>query len=334
MAFPSENSIDLVPAVAYAGQIAEPAAPRFCRSGSVEGAGVTAGVALKRGTDPDVQVKAFASTDVVTPQNFAGLAVLSTSRSFDEINTDLDANSALDVMRLGTIYLSFSGTVIAGQSVKMKMSDLTFEGVSAGADPGAGYCVLPGVRVAQDRTGAGVAIVEINIMGASQDAAGAGGAAIRVANIPVGPVARASIGTDAASTAGSIYFADLVLDAPMTATGLAMLNGTTAVGTDSQIFALWDEAGNVLRTTALAGVLAATADVFQEIAFTSPIALGPGLYWIGFQVNGTTTPHQTIAASTYLNSTGSVAGVFGTIPAITPTTTTTANVGPVGYLYT
>lgn len=155
----------------------------------------------------------------------------------------------------------------------------------------------------------------------------------RVANVPIGPVARASLGTDAVSVAGTIYFSDMRLDAPMVATGMGVLNGTTAA-TDKVVYALWDSAGAVIRTTLLTGVLAANGDVFQEIAFTSAVTLPPGRYWGGFQAEGTTTAHQTIATLTYLNSTGSVAGVFGTVPAITPTTSTTAGVGPFWYLYT
>ena len=120
--------------------------------------------------------------------------------------------------------------------------------------------------------------------------------------------------------------------APMVATGMGVLNGTT-VGTDKVVYALWDSAGAVIRTTLLTGVLSATADVFQEIAFTSAVTLPPGRYWGGFQAEGTTAAHQTIATLTYLNSTGPVAGTFGTIPAITTTNTTTAGVGPFWYLY-
>jgi len=155
----------------------------------------------------------------------------------------------------------------------------------------------------------------------------------RVANVPIGPVARASLGTDAVSVAGTIYFSDMRLDAPMVATGMGVLNGTTAA-TDKVVYALWASAGAVIRTTLPTGVLAANGDVFQEIAFTSAVTLPPGRYWGGFQAEGTTTAHQTIATLTYLNSTGSVAGVFGTVPAITPTTSTTAGVGPFWYLYT
>lgn len=329
MTFPSENSIATAPSAKLPGMIL-PGVPWIADPAYAEGA-VHAGAPVKRGTDNDLEVKAFATTDLnPSTATFAGVVVLETSRPYQ--SSPIEDGSPVAVLRYGRTPMTFSAAVSKGQGVKIKHSDNTLEGFAPDADPGAGYSRLPGLTVDEDTTAAGAAEVFVNLTAPA--ASQPGSSAIRVPNIPIGPVARASIGTDAASTAGTIYFADLVLHEPMVATGAAMLNGTTAVGTDVQIFALWDEAGKLLRTTALAGVLAATADVFQEIAFTAPISLPAGRYWIGFQVNGTTTPHQTISASTYLNSTGSVAGVFGTIPAITPTTTTTAGVGPVGYLYT
>lgn len=151
-------------------------------------------------------------------------------------------------------------------------------------------------------------------------------------NIPLGPVALASIGTDAVSVAGTLYYSEGYNPTTRTVTNVACLNGTTGVGTDLQIFALWNSSGALLGTTALAGTTPATADVFQAIALITPVELPPGRYFAGFQINGTTSPHQTIAAATYPNRTGSAAGVFATIGAITPPTSFTANVGPIHQL--
>jgi len=151
----------------------------------------------------------------------------------------------------------------------------------------------------------------------------------RLHNTPVGPVALASYGTDAVSVAGTWYYSEGFNPSSRTVTNIACLNGTTAVGTDLVIYAIWDAAGVVLGWTLLTGTLAAGADVFQSIALVTPITLPAGKYFAGFQVNGTTTPHQTIPTLTYQNSTGSVAGTFGAaVPAITVPTTVTAGVGP------
>lgn len=146
-------------------------------------------------------------------------------------------------------------------------------------------------------------------------------------NTPLGNTAYGSLGTDAVSVAGTQYFVEHFSPTDRLVTNLAALNGSTAA-TDKVIYFICDNTGAVLATTTLAGVVCATGDTFQSIALTAPITISAGRYWTGFQVNGTTTKHRTIAASTFTNATGSLAGSFGTIAAITPTTTTTAGVGP------
>jgi len=156
---------------------------------------------------------------------------------------------------------------------------------------------------------------------------------LRVSNIPIGPVALASLGTDAVHVAGSVYVAELYLPEPMTATGVAILNGAT-VGTDNLIGCLFSSEGVVLATSDLAGTASAGADAFQSLAFDpDPIALSPGRYFIGVQCDDTTDTTRRIAASTYLNAASVTAGAFGTIADITAPTTTTATAGPIGYLY-
>lgn len=155
---------------------------------------------------------------------------------------------------------------------------------------------------------------------------------LRVTNIPVGPVAYGSLGTDAAHVAGSVYVAELYLPEPMTATGVAILNGATP-GTDLLIGALFSSTGAVVATSALAGTLSAGADAFQALDFTAPVALSAGRYFLGVQCEGTTATTRRIAANTYQNAASVTAGVFGTIAAITAPTTITANAGPIGYLY-
>lgn len=161
--------------------------------------------------------------------------------------------------------------------------------------------------------------------------------ATRVANIPIGGVAYGSLGSNLVHVAGSIYASELTLTGFKTVTGLGILNGAI-VGTDSMIYLLLDSSGKVLATTALAGTLSAGADSFQQIAFTAPISLKPGKYFIAVQCNGTTAKTRRIAASTYLNAASVTAGTFGTgisvgTALITPPTSTTADAGPIGYMY-
>lgn len=325
-------SVSDAPAIALRGQLAEPGAPKFARSFRAEGASVSAGLPVKRGTLPAKQVTPFASTDVPNAQTFAGVVILETSRAYDE--AAIEDGDSVAVLREGSIYMDFSAAVSAGQAVKMTMATGALEGMAEGSDPGAGKCQLPGLRIAETTSASGLAIVEVALRGfAALDSSADADALVRVSNIPIGGVARASIGTDGASVAGTVYFSELFLPASKSVTGVGLLNGTV-VGTDNVIAAIFDEAGIRLGTSALAGTLGAGGDAFQELPLTAALSLPRGRYWIALQVSGTTHAHQRIAANTYLNATGSVAGVFGTIPStITPTTSTTADVGPIGYLY-
>lgn len=155
----------------------------------------------------------------------------------------------------------------------------------------------------------------------------------KISNIPLGAVALASIGTDAASVAGTVYYSEIFLPANKTITSIGLLNGTS-VGTDKVIYGLYSSTGALLANTALAGTLGAGADSFQSIDLTAPYAaVGPARYFLALQVEGTSHANQRISANTYLNYAGSVVGVFGTLPAtITPPTSTTAGAGPIGYV--
>lgn len=155
----------------------------------------------------------------------------------------------------------------------------------------------------------------------------------RLSTIPIGSVAYGSLGTSAVHVAGTLYYTEIWLPANKTITGISVLNGAT-VGTDNLIVALYSNAGALLASSALAGTLSAGANAFQDIAFTAPYAaVGPGRYWVVVQCNGTTATTRRIAASTFLNRTGSAVGVFGTLAAITPPTTFTADVGPIAAVY-
>lgn len=150
-------------------------------------------------------------------------------------------------------------------------------------------------------------------------------------HVPVGALAER--GTDAAATAGTIYYAEIHIPTNKTITAIAALNGTT-VGTDKVIYGLYSEAGVLLRSTALAGTLGAGSDVYQRIALTSTYAaVGPRKYLVAAQVEGTTHCLQFHTTLGPLPVTGSQAGVFGTMATISSVATThTDAVGPMVYL--
>lgn len=151
------------------------------------------------------------------------------------------------------------------------------------------------------------------------------------ATIPgLGNVAYASLGNATTLIAGQVFVSSIYVPFDMTVTNINCLNGAT-VGTNAVIYSLYNTAGTRIGTTALAGTTTAGANAFQTIALTAPLAIqGPGRYFVSVQGNGATDIIRTIAASTFRNIvTNSVAGTFGTLPALTPPTTFTANVGPI-----
>jgi hypothetical protein len=119
------------------------------------------------------------------------------------------------------------------------------------------------------------------------------------------------------------------LDVPfnMFISGLAPLNGTT-VGTDKHWVILYDAAGAVMATSAVAGALTAGASTYQKYNFLVPYyVVGPARYFACYGSNGTTdTVRHAITSANDNILGGAVTGqVFGTAAAITvPTTFTTA----------
>ena len=154
--------------------------------------------------------------------------------------------------------------------------------------------------------------------------------------IAMGSLALTSYETNGtAPTAGTMYLTEIYVPFTQTWTGISKLNGTT-VGTDNHLVALYGADGTLLANSAVAGVLSASASVFQDTAFTAPITLIPGRYFLGVQSNGTTaTLRHLETANGVANNTGSQAGTFGTVPATlttVPVTTTNAQ-GVIARLY-
>jgi len=144
-----------------------------------------------------------------------------------------------------------------------------------------------------------------------------------------------SLGTNKTLVAGTTYVADIFIPlSSVLLTGIGVLNGAT-VGTDKGIVSLYDSTGVLMANSALAGATTSGANAFQQYAFTATYTtVKPGRFWIAYQSNGTTDTIRTVATATWVDLlTQSNTGAFGTLPALTPPTTFTADVGPVAYAY-
>lgn len=140
-------------------------------------------------------------------------------------------------------------------------------------------------------------------------------------------------------SSGSVYLTQIYVPFNATLTGIGIANGPT-VGTNKYILALYNAAGVLVAntTTASSGTLTAGAATYQRIPFvTSGSVTGPGIYWLGATINGSTDNFLT-AGSTALQYglVGSVTGQsFGvlTSPLSPLPTTATAGLGPLMFTY-
>ncbi len=142
----------------------------------------------------------------------------------------------------------------------------------------------------------------------------------------------ATAGTDTACTNGTSYFVELNVPYNQTLTGLAYQVGSVG-GTDKVIVALYNSAGTVVASSAVAGATVGTAAQIQSVAFETPYAAVSGRYFASVTFNGATAKFRTypIPGSKFIA--GSEAETFGTVTNITPGTTFTADKGPLCYVY-
>ena len=175
------------------------------------------------------------------------------------------------------------------------------------------------------------------------------GGQLVVSNIPIGGVAYSSLATSTTNIV-QLWTTDILVPYNRVVSNIQFLQGSGSV-TDNWLGVIYDSFGNIVASTALAGIAQSGASTFQVQAIglvytfnpatnawtsataTSVSLYGPQQYYVGIQIaNTSANAIRLLAASTYSNvCCGSVAaGTFGTIPnTITPITTFTATKGPV-----
>ncbi len=143
---------------------------------------------------------------------------------------------------------------------------------------------------------------------------------------------QTSDGNDSTPSATETYFCEIFIPCNVTCTGLSNFNGS-AVGTDKWVFIMWDSTGAAVANTAVAGTTAVGTDAYQQIAFTAPYkAVGPAIYYVGLQCNGTTARFNTHILGNF-GANKKTATTFGTIPSITAPTALVTALGPMMTLY-
>jgi hypothetical protein len=161
-------------------------------------------------------------------------------------------------------------------------------------------------------------------------------ALIAASNIPIGSVAYGSLGTNSTDVNGQEWLTSIWVPQTSYITGIKALCGGTCT-TDNILGILRDAGGNLIANSATAGVLLSGASTFQTLALTAKVlVVGPALYFVGVQGNGTTAGSlRTVAASTFPDVLAtSASGTFGTVTAtFTVPTTFTADKAPIVELY-
>lgn len=144
--------------------------------------------------------------------------------------------------------------------------------------------------------------------------------------------------TDLAIVVTELYVAEIWVPDTFEVTGVAPQFGSAteglADGTGTKVM-LFNADGTRLAISADTAVAAFTADEYARIAFTAPIVIGKGTYYVGV-ISGVNT--NKIGAHAIGNfGAGKITGlVYGTnagFATITPPTTFTAGLGPVAALY-
>lgn len=136
-------------------------------------------------------------------------------------------------------------------------------------------------------------------------------------------------------TASTVNLTSIYVPVNAKLTGVAINNGATC-GTNKYVVALFNSTGVPVANSALAGVLCSGANAWQDIPFTSTTSItGPGIYFAGVYMNGTTDKFLTIPqAGEYAGLTGSVAvASFGVVSSVSVPTSFTSGFGPIVHTY-
>lgn len=136
-------------------------------------------------------------------------------------------------------------------------------------------------------------------------------------------------GTDTTPATTETYVARVFIPANALITGISLLNGSAVAGNVTAILYDWNGAPVAQSaSTAQSGTAA-----FQDFALATPYqAVGPGLYFIGFQFNNTSARFRThiLGRFTAFKKTGET---YGTATALTSPNSFTTGVGPIASTY-
>jgi len=159
------------------------------------------------------------------------------------------------------------------------------------------------------------------------------------------PALLAADGVNSTPVVTEIYLSEVFVPFTALANGIYVFNGSV-VATDKVRVLLYDEAGNIIASSAVAGFQPTTADAYEHVAFAlasngttaiTDVVVPTGTYFIGTIYNGTTNRFNAHEVGPFRagKDTGAVfatAGVTAKLTATMPTTFTAANKPPIASL--
>lgn len=143
------------------------------------------------------------------------------------------------------------------------------------------------------------------------------------------PPTTTTTGTDTTPAVTETYLCRVYLPHNCTITGLSLLNGSAVAGNVTAI--LYD--GNGVPVAQSASTAQSGTAALQDFAFSTPYqAVGPGLYFAGFQFNNTGARFRThiLGRFTAFKKTGET---YGTATTVTNPNSFTTGVGPIAFTY-
>lgn len=148
------------------------------------------------------------------------------------------------------------------------------------------------------------------------------------------PARVSTDGTELDIVVTELYLAEVFIPVNMTITGVAFMTGTNTNGNAKVM--LFDSAGNRLAISASTDISGFSADTYNRVAFSTPLAAkGPGKYYIGIICDDNTNDLNTHTFGNF--NAGKVTGlVYATESGyltITPPSTFTTGLGPIASLY-
>lgn len=143
------------------------------------------------------------------------------------------------------------------------------------------------------------------------------------------PVKVSTDGTDKTPVVTETYIAEVMVPFAVDVNGFALFNGSAVDGHVKAILynasgAVVAQSGNTVSQTG--------TDAFQRIPFSAVQHLTPGRYYVGVQFDDTDARFNAHPIGNF-GASKKTGEVFGTATTITPPTTFTADLGPMGGLY-